>query len=493
MLLSNIWAGVWDRRIDSIAIAAIVGLIAFRFFAGAMLPIYYHDEIYYWLWSRHLAAGYYDHPPAIAFVIRAGTALFGDTAFGARSGGIALVSAATICIGRTASLLAGRREDGVRAALFFNLMLMPTISAIPIFPDAAELPCCAAFMWALAELAVSRNGWWWLVAGVFAGLGLLSKFTMFFFGAGALLWLLVDKDARPWLKTAWPWVGGAVALILFLPDLVWNAQHGWETFDMQFGRIVRGHAKLWYFPAFVGRQIFCASPIILFFALRGFWWECKAHEKSLLPALVVPSIAYFTIHSLHDNVSMNWISFVYPALAVAAADGFRSDRDPKWIRAAAIPIAALILALSYAEGFFRFVPLDPANKRVAAVNQESDAGMRELAAQISRDATVLGAHALVTADYRTTAWLKFYLPTPIPVIAAIEEFRYPDSPRPTAADLSGTLLYVGLLHDLADELADHFSDIDPLAKVAEAKNFPATLFILYRLQGFRGEPIGRLP
>jgi hypothetical protein len=262
---------------------------------------------------------------------------------------------------------------------------------------------------------------------------------------------------------------------------------------MQFGRIVRGHAKLWYFPAFVGRQIFCASPIILFFAVRGFWRECKAPEKFLLPALVGPSIAYFTIHSLHDNVPMNWISFVYPALAVAAADGFSGTRDPKWVRAAAIPVAAFILALSYAEGFFRFVPLDPANKRVAAVNQEFDAGMRQLAAQISRDASAIGAHALVTADYRTTAWLKFYLPTPIPVIAAIQEFRYPDSPWPTASDLSGTLLYVGLLHDLADQLANSFSDIEPLAEVADAKSLPTTPFILYRLQGFHGELIGRLP
>ena len=256
---------------------------------------------------------------------------------------------------------------------------------------------------------------------------------------------------------------------------------------------------MWYLPAFVGRQIFCASPILLFFAARGFWRECNFSEKDwprekfLLPALVGPSIAYFVIHSLHDNVPMNWISFVFPVLAVAAADGFRGTRDPRWVRAAAIPVAVLILALSYAEGFFRFVPLDPANKRVAAVNQQFDPGMRELAAQISRDAAAVGAHALVTADYRTTAWLKFYLPTPIPVVAAIEEFRYPDSPQPTASELSGTLMYVGLLHDLAGELAEHFSEIDPLAKVADMKSLPASPFILYRLRGFHGEPIGRLP
>ena len=190
MSLSSVWTASSDSPIDRtrISIVAIVFLVAFRFFAGGFLPIYYHDEVYYWLWSRHLAFGYYDHPPAIAYVIRAGTALFGDTAFGARCGGIALASVATLCVGRTASLLLGRREDGVRAALFFNLMLMPTITAIPIFPDAPELACCAAFMWALAELAVGGKGWWWLAAGLFAGLGLLSKFTMFFFGAGVVLW-----------------------------------------------------------------------------------------------------------------------------------------------------------------------------------------------------------------------------------------------------------------------------------------------------------------
>ena len=213
MAFSNVRAASWDYPIDRtrVSIVAFIFLIVFRFFAGAVLPVYYHDEIYYWLWSRHLAAGYYDHPPALAFVIRAGTALFGETAFGVRCMAIAAVSAASLCVWRTAALLLGRREDGVRAALFFNLMLMPTISAIPLFPDAPELACCAGFMWALAELAAGGLGWWWLIAGAFAGLGLLSKYTMFFFGAGAVVWLLLVKDARTWLKTVWPWSGGLLA------------------------------------------------------------------------------------------------------------------------------------------------------------------------------------------------------------------------------------------------------------------------------------------
>jgi 4-amino-4-deoxy-L-arabinose transferase-like glycosyltransferase len=495
MSSASVWAGSWASPINRTctSVVAIGFLIAFRFVAGAALPIYYNDEAYYWLWSRHLALGYFDHPPAVAFLIRAGTALFGDTAFGVRSVGIALVSVATFCVWRTASLLLGEREDGVRAALFYNLMLMPTVTAIPLVPDPPALACSAAFMWALAELAVGGKGWWWLVAGLFAGMGLLSKYTMFFFCAGAVLWLLLIKDARPWLKTVWPWIGGVVALILFLPNIVWNAQHGWETFAFQFGRIARVDAKLWSLPEFVGGQIVGASPIILFFALRGFWRECKSSEKSLLAALLGPSIAYFMIHALHGRVHVNWVSFVYPTLAVSAADGFRSNSDPRWVRAAAIPVATVILALSYAEGFLRVLPLD-GNKRVEVVDQNFDPGMRELAAQVLREASSLGAHALVTADYRTTAWLKFYLPTSIPVIEATEEFRYPDAPRPTASDLAGTLLYVGLRDDQVGDLADHFSQIDPLAKsMVDEKNLPITPFILHRLQGFHGEPFGRLP
>ena len=62
---------------------AVAILLLLRLVVAGMLPLS-ADEAYYWLWSRHLAAGYYDHPPAIAFLIRAGTALFGDTAFGVR-------------------------------------------------------------------------------------------------------------------------------------------------------------------------------------------------------------------------------------------------------------------------------------------------------------------------------------------------------------------------------------------------------------------------
>src|SRR3984885_7617946 len=99
---------------SAVYLAAIAGLILLRFVAGAVLPLS-ADEAYYWLWSKHLAAGYYDHPPAIAFLIRAGTLVFGDTAFGVRVVPLLLSIAASWFVWRT---------GGERACLLFNLTLM---------------------------------------------------------------------------------------------------------------------------------------------------------------------------------------------------------------------------------------------------------------------------------------------------------------------------------------------------------------------------------
>jgi len=64
-----------------IAIALVVAASIIRLALAAFIPLL-PDETYYWEWSRHIAAGYFDHPPAVALLIRSGTAIFGQTALG---------------------------------------------------------------------------------------------------------------------------------------------------------------------------------------------------------------------------------------------------------------------------------------------------------------------------------------------------------------------------------------------------------------------------
>ena len=72
------------RHRSTMMVLGIILLLLLRALAGALLPLS-ADEAYYWLWSKHLAWGYYDHPPVIAFLIRAGTSVFGDTPLGLRA------------------------------------------------------------------------------------------------------------------------------------------------------------------------------------------------------------------------------------------------------------------------------------------------------------------------------------------------------------------------------------------------------------------------
>ena len=72
--------------------------------------------------------------------------------------------------------------------------------------------------------------------GAAVGAALLSKYTALFFGPVILIWLLAVPELRRWLKSPWPYLGGLVALAIFSPVLIWNADHHWVSFAKQFGR-----------------------------------------------------------------------------------------------------------------------------------------------------------------------------------------------------------------------------------------------------------------
>src|ERR1700733_7217747 len=86
----------------------IVALLLLRLVRAAYTPLTF-DEAYYWTWSKHLAFGYYDHPPMVAFVIRLGTLIAGDTQLGVRLVSILLALPMSWAVYRTATILFGGR------------------------------------------------------------------------------------------------------------------------------------------------------------------------------------------------------------------------------------------------------------------------------------------------------------------------------------------------------------------------------------------------
>src|ERR1700739_1982401 len=113
-----------DIRLVRDTSLTVLALIVLRLVAAAWTPLTF-DEAYYWMWSKHLAGGYYDHPPGVAVVIRLGTMIAGDTELGVRLVSILLALPMSFAVYRTAAILFG----GQRVAATANLLLQLTLMA----------------------------------------------------------------------------------------------------------------------------------------------------------------------------------------------------------------------------------------------------------------------------------------------------------------------------------------------------------------------------
>jgi 4-amino-4-deoxy-L-arabinose transferase-like glycosyltransferase len=437
-------------------------LIVLRFVVAAVVPLS-ADEAYYWMWSRHLGAGYLDHPPAIAWMIRFGTALFGDTSFGVRFGPVLGSALAALFILRATEDLTGISFIAVVAALYFNLTLMVGVEMLAATPDAPALLASSALLWALARLRKSEDGRWWLAIGAIGGLALLSKFTAFFLAAGVLVWLIADRDARRWLASPWLYAGIVLALVVDLPNLLWNAQHDFATYRFQFARVTQGHFTLRYLGEFLLAQLGLASPFIAVLGVAGFARIARGPDNRLIACLLAPAIAYFLVHALHDRVQANWPSFLFPMFAVAAAVTLLEAESTLLdvSRKAAIPVAAIMLALVYAQALFGIFPLgrsDPLSRLLAV-------GFGDVVTKVDAAAAGAQAQGLLVTDYETAAWFSFYAQTDRPVVDVLEKERWGWARQADPKLLEGPLLYVAEANrDKNEALHALFANVQPLGE-----------------------------
>ena len=302
---------------------AILALVALRLVAAAYTPITF-DEAYYWMWSKHLAGGYYDHPPMVAVVIRLGTLIAGDTELGVRLVSILLALPMSWAVYQATLILFGSRRVAATATLFLNVTLMAAVGTMIVTPDAPLLVASSFLLFALAKVLQTGRGAWWLAVGAAAGCALLSKYTALFFGPAILIWLVAVPKLRHWLISPWLYLGGLVALLLFAPVILWNADHHWVSFIKQMGRARIEDFRPVFIAELIPTQIAFATPLVWILGAMGLY-ALFQRRAGALPARVLVNtmfwtiVAYFIWHSLHARVEANWFAPVYPAFAVAAA------------------------------------------------------------------------------------------------------------------------------------------------------------------------------
>ena len=191
---------------------------------------YHHDELYFLACGYHLAFGYVDHPPLTPFLARLADELFGQSLTGLRFFPALAGSAAVFLTG----LLTRRLGGGT----FAQALACVCMIIAPVYlrsGNVLAIPSFEPFFWVLCSYLVVRiiqdgNPRLWLAVGVIAGLGLMNKHTMLFWGLGLAVGLLLTPQ-RKLLTSPWPYAGGFVAFLLFLPNLIWQIQHGWPTLE----------------------------------------------------------------------------------------------------------------------------------------------------------------------------------------------------------------------------------------------------------------------
>src|SRR6266404_6836034 len=302
---------------------AILAMVALRLVAAAWTPLTF-DEAYYWMWSKHLAGSYYDHPPMVAIVIRLGTMIAGDTELGVRLVSILLALRMSWAVYRTAAILFRDRRVAATATILLNVTLMAAVGTMIVTPDAPLLVASSFVLLSLAKVLETGRGAWWLAVGLATGAALLSKYTALFFGPAILIWLVAVPKLRRWLISPWLYLGGLVALLMFAPVILWNADHGWVSFIKQMGR-----ARIEDFrPAFIAEliptQIAFATPLVWILGSMGLYALLMRNAGALAARVLINTtfwtiVAYFIWHSLHARVEANWFAPVYPAFAIAAA------------------------------------------------------------------------------------------------------------------------------------------------------------------------------
>lgn len=338
------WGGVLVFVLSNIAGWLIVGI--------------HPDEAYYWVWSERLQWGYLDHPPMVAWAIRLFTSIFGDSGAVIRMPSVSAWWIAMLVVYLIArDYYRAHSSAGVLAVLVFASAPIFQIGFHTVTPDAPLLLFTALAYYFVYRAVVYKHPYLWLAAGIATGLALLSKYTAVLLPLAIFLALIFNDDGRQKLKTLWPWVAMAMAIIIFLPVVVWNYNHDWISFRFQLGHGIRYERGI----SVINPLIFLVTQLAMvmpwtFIAMIVATWrtsitdrpDSKFGDKLLQMGFIVPLI-FFLLTSLSFVGGANWPAMAYipgSILLGGALSQWLYDSDSKKVRSGWVALIMLTCVTS---------------------------------------------------------------------------------------------------------------------------------------------------
>jgi len=373
------------------------------------------DEAQYWYWSTDLAFGYYSKPPMIAWIIAGSTAVCGDGEACIRTASPLLYGLAALFIFGAAHVLYGVRA-AFWSALAFILLPGISLSAALITTDVPLLCFWAMATYGLAILLNTQAGHGRIAAlltGAAIGLAMLSKYAGAYFLLGLVIAAIFDKRLRSHLLG---WNGALIlagALIVFLPNIIWNLHHGFATVSHTAFNAGIDQKKLFNFDRlaeFFGAQFIVFHPILmgvivagLVVGLRRARWPHVLPNDIMLLCLSLPVIAIGLGIGFLSKANANWAAPAFVGLSIVATVWLlRAEARPWAIATAAISVvvAACLYTAALSPRFIDLIGQSNAFKLLRGWNTQGPA--------VVRAAREGGFEALLTEDREDMASLLYY-------------------------------------------------------------------------------------
>jgi len=343
----------------------------------------FRDELYYTACGEHLAWGYVDQPPLIAFIAWFARHAFGNSLLAIRILPVLAGAAVVFLTGVLARELGGGRFAQFLAAA--TILFAPAYLAFDSFlsMNAFEPLFWLLCAWIAVRIVNGAPQKWWLAFGAIAGLGIENKHSMLVFGFAIVVGLMLAGEFRQF-RAKWIWIGGLIAFALFLPNLLWEARHGWPQIEVV--RSAQLYKNVPLSPLrFVGEQFLLMGPLSTPVWIGGLLWCFLSREGKRFRFLGWAYLSVLAVFMFMGGKSY----YPVPVYAiVVAAGGVACEQITKvpsrgWLRPtfSTLLIASGLIALPFGvpvlpvDTFLRYSQILPYSK---AVRTERDAYQAEL-------------------------------------------------------------------------------------------------------------------
>ncbi|MGH9080568.1 MAG: glycosyltransferase family 39 protein, partial [Acidimicrobiales bacterium] len=330
--------------------------VAFQLFTADLYGAH-RDEFYYLESGHHLAWGYVDNPPLVPFLYRLSEEVFGHSVpalavVPALLGGVFVILGALIA----ADLGGGRAAQVLTALLAWLGPIFLTTSHF-LSTVSLDLVCWSLASWLVLRMVRSGDTRLWLAVGVVCGIGLLNKDTMAFWAIAAGLGLLCTPQ-RALLASRWAGAGAVIALVIFLPNLAWEASHHWATLEF-LGNLRRNNSStdLVQFAPLQLAIVTIAGTAVWVVALRALGRRAEwRSQRWLAYGFAVAFVVLFALGGKAYYLGSWYLPLV--AMGAVVIERYWSRRNRRFLAVAIVATGLLTAPL--------FTPILPANVAVAA-------------------------------------------------------------------------------------------------------------------------------